>query len=83
MRPLLLLASAVCLSAAEPVTFLRDVAPILNKVELHVRPVSRRGQGKERLQALPARLRSAVRLRSAALRSCRAAASTAPIPAAA
>ena len=36
---------------------------------LHVGPVPRRGQGQERLQALPARLRSAVRLRSAALRS--------------
>src|SRR3954447_18109179 len=32
MRPLLLLVSAGILHAAEPVTFLRDVAPILNKV---------------------------------------------------
>src|SRR5881409_2409927 len=32
MRPLLLLVSAGALYAAEPVTFLRDVAPILNKV---------------------------------------------------
>ena len=32
MRPLLLLVSAGMLHAAEPVTFLRDVAPILNKV---------------------------------------------------
>src|SRR5881409_3915685 len=31
MRPLLLLVSAGALYAAEPVTFLRDVAPILNK----------------------------------------------------
>src|SRR5436190_14697170 len=32
MRPLLLLVSAGILYAAEPITFLRDVAPILNKV---------------------------------------------------
>src|SRR4051794_36888094 len=32
MRPLLLLVSAGILHAAEPVTYLRDVAPILNKV---------------------------------------------------
>jgi len=32
MRPLLLLVSAGALYASEPVTFLRDVAPILNKL---------------------------------------------------
>jgi hypothetical protein len=32
MRPILLLVSAAILYAGEPVTFLRDVAPILNKV---------------------------------------------------
>src|SRR5262245_7582152 len=31
MRPLLLVVSATCLWSAEPVTYLRDVAPILNK----------------------------------------------------
>ena len=38
---------------------------------LHVRHLSRRGQGQERIQAFAARLRSAIRLRSAALRSGR------------
>ena len=71
MRPLLLLASAATLFAAEPVTFLRDVAPDSEQGELHVRPVSRRGKRQERLQAVAARLRPSVRLRGSALRSLR------------
>ena len=46
MRPLLLLASAVCLSAAEPVTFLRDVAPILNKASCTSGPCHGAAKGK-------------------------------------
>src|SRR4051812_37073671 len=46
MRPLLLLASAVCLSAAEPVTFLRDVAPILNKMSCTSGPCHGAAKGK-------------------------------------
>src|SRR6476646_10977220 len=46
MRPLLLLASAVCLYAAEPVTFLRDVAPILNKASCTSGPCHGAAKGK-------------------------------------
>ena len=46
MRPLLLLASAVALFAAEPVTFLRDVAPILNKVGCTSGPCHGAAKGK-------------------------------------
>ncbi len=55
--------------SAQASTFLRDVAPILNKTGCTSGPLPRRGQGQERIQALAARLRSAIRLRSAALRS--------------
>ncbi|HYZ85997.1 MAG TPA: DUF1549 and DUF1553 domain-containing protein [Bryobacteraceae bacterium] len=46
MRPLLLLASAVVLQAAEPVTFLRDVAPILNKMSCTSGPCHGAAKGK-------------------------------------
>ena len=46
MRPLLLLASAASLFAAEPVTFLRDVAPILNKVGCTSGPCHGAAKGK-------------------------------------
>src|SRR3954469_12059871 len=48
MRPLLLLASAVGLFAAteQPVTFLRDVAPILNKVGCTSGPCHGAAKGK-------------------------------------
>ena len=46
MRPLLLLASAVVIQAAEPVTFLRDVAPILNKVGCTSGPCHGAAKGK-------------------------------------
>src|SRR3954449_9676223 len=46
MRPLLLLVSAGALYAAEPVTFLRDVAPILNKVGCTSGPCHGAAKGK-------------------------------------
>ncbi len=46
MRPLLLLASTASLFAAEPVTFLRDVAPILNKVSCTSGPCHGAAKGK-------------------------------------
>ena len=46
MRPLLLLASVVILRAAEPVTFLRDVAPILNKMSCTSGPCHGAAKGK-------------------------------------
>ena len=46
MRPLLLLASTASLFAAEPVTFLRDVAPILNKVSCTSVPCHGAAKGK-------------------------------------
>src|SRR3954451_1317752 len=47
MRPLLLLASAIGLFAAEqPVTFLRDVAPILNKAGCTAGPCHGAAKGK-------------------------------------
>lgn len=46
MRPLLLLVSATCLWAAEPVTFLRDVAPILNKAGCTSGPCHGAAKGK-------------------------------------
>ena len=46
MRPLLLLASACGLFAAEPVTFLRDVAPILNKASCTSGPCHGAAKGK-------------------------------------
>src|SRR6478752_4808082 len=46
MRPLLLLVSASCLWAAEQVTFLRDVAPILNKVGCTSGPCHGAAKGK-------------------------------------
>ena len=46
MRPLLLLASAAALFAAEPVTFLRDVAPILNKASCTSGPCHGAAKGK-------------------------------------
>src|SRR3954453_20711243 len=46
MRPLLLLASAAVLHAAEPVTFLRDVAPILNKTSCTSGPCHGAAKGK-------------------------------------
>ena len=46
MRPLLLLASAATLFAAEPVTFLRDVAPILNKASCTSGPCHGAAKGK-------------------------------------
>jgi hypothetical protein len=46
MRPLLLLASAATLFAAEPVTFLRDVAPILNKTSCTSGPCHGAAKGK-------------------------------------
>ena len=46
MRPLLLLASAATLVAAEPVTFLRDVAPILNKASCTSGPCHGAAKGK-------------------------------------
>src|SRR3954453_9084703 len=46
MRPLLLLASAAVLHAAEPVTFLRDVAPILNKTSCTAGPCHGAAKGK-------------------------------------
>ncbi len=84
---LLAAASAVARSAAQTaadkVTFLRDVAPILNKVGCTSGTMPRRGQGQERIQALAARLRS----RSSITRRCStispAAASIAPTRAAA
>ena len=66
-----LLAGVLHAAEAPKVTFLRDVAPILNKTGCTSGPVSRRGQRQERLQALAARLRPAVRLRSPSLRSVR------------
>ena len=71
MRTLLLLVSTV--AVAEPVTFLRDVAPILNKAGCTSGHVSRRGEGQERFQAVAARLRSGIRLRGAAVRFVRTA----------
>src|SRR5688500_3107481 len=46
MRPLLLLASVVVLQAAEPVTFLRDIAPILNKMSCTSGPCHGAAKGK-------------------------------------
>lgn len=46
MRPLLLLVSAAGLFAAEPVTFLRDVAPILNKMSCTSGPCHGAAKGK-------------------------------------
>src|ERR671912_2893885 len=46
MRPLLLLASVAVLQAAEPVTFLRDVAPILNKASCTSGPCHGAAKGK-------------------------------------
>jgi hypothetical protein len=46
MRPLLLLASVVVLQAAQPVTFLRDVAPILNKMSCTSGPCHGAAKGK-------------------------------------
>src|SRR6478672_1551434 len=46
MRPLLLLVSAATLFAAEPVTFLRDVAPILNKTSCTSGPCHGAAKGK-------------------------------------
>src|SRR3954447_16697430 len=46
MRPLLLLVSAGILHAAEPVTYLRDVAPILNKVGCTSGPCHGAAKGK-------------------------------------
>src|SRR6476620_11760885 len=46
MRPLLLLATAATLFAAEPVTFLRDVAPILNKTSCTSGPCHGAAKGK-------------------------------------
>jgi hypothetical protein len=46
MRPLLLLASVVVIQAAEPVTFLRDVAPILNKMSCTSGPCHGAAKGK-------------------------------------
>ena len=73
LRRLILTGSlaVVAFGAENRVTFLRDVAPILNKVGLHLGNVPRRRQGQERIQALAARVRPAIRLRSLALRSFR------------
>ncbi len=46
MRPLLLLVSVATLFAAEPVTFLRDVAPILNKASCTSGPCHGAAKGK-------------------------------------
>ena len=46
MRPLLLLASTAALFAAEPVTFLRDVAPIFNKAGCTSGPCHGAAKGK-------------------------------------
>ena len=46
MRPMLLFVSAALLSAAEPVTFLRDVAPILNKASCTSGPCHGAAKGK-------------------------------------
>lgn len=46
MRPLLLLASVIVVQAAEPVTFLRDVAPILNKMSCTSGPCHGAAKGK-------------------------------------